>query len=95
LPEGDLERFNLKDISIKDFFDKLPQQTFSLAEWINFVDHNQHYLTINNKDHLSIKAITMSVSIGLENVSSVVTPLEMMKGKSLLSRENFFKSTAL
>ncbi len=45
LPEGDLERFNLQNINIKDFYCDLPKQNFSLVEWINFVDKNPQYLT--------------------------------------------------
>jgi len=42
MPAGDIEKFNLKDIEIKDFYDELPKHDFTVSEWINFVEHNQH-----------------------------------------------------
>jgi hypothetical protein len=79
LPPGDLERFNLKDLSIKDFYDELPKHDFTLPEWIDFVDHNQHYLTINNKDHLEPTSVTLSISKGIENISSIIRPLDILR----------------
>ena len=90
LPEGDLERFNLKGIEISDFHDKLPQQTFTLTEWINFVEYNPHYLTINEKDHITNNPIIMSLTRGLENIKSVITPLDILKEK--LTREGLIKA---
>jgi transposase InsO family protein len=86
LPEGDLERFNLEAVQITDFHDKLPQQTFTLEEWINFVEYNPHYLTINNKEHLEGNPVVMAIQRGIENIKSVTTPLEILKER--LSRES-------
>ncbi len=49
LPPGDLVKFSLKDIVIKDFFSKLPQLDFTLLEWSQFVDDNPQYLTVTNQ----------------------------------------------
>ncbi len=57
-------------------------------EWINFVDANPQYLTINNKDHL--KAITMSLAKGLVNIASVTTPLENLRAR--LTRDELIKA---
>ena len=35
---GDCSRFNLNDVKIKDFYSELPKTTFTLPEWINFVE---------------------------------------------------------
>jgi hypothetical protein len=37
LPPGDLGKFNIKDVHISDFYDQLPKNEFTLAEWITFV----------------------------------------------------------
>jgi hypothetical protein len=89
LPKGDLERFNLKDINISDFYQDLPKQDFSLIEWIQFVDNNPQYLTLNNKDHLPIQSKILSITKGLENVLSVTSPLEILKGR--ITREEIRK----
>ena len=52
------------------------------------MDANPQYLTINNKDHL--KAITMSVAKGLENMASVTTPLENLRAR--LTRDELIKA---
>jgi hypothetical protein len=31
---GDFEKFNLKDLTIDDFYDQLPKTNFTLMEWI-------------------------------------------------------------
>jgi Reverse transcriptase (RNA-dependent DNA polymerase)/RNase H-like domain found in reverse transcriptase len=90
LPEGDLERFNLKGIEIPDFHDKLPQQSFTLTEWINFVEFNPHYLTINDKEHLPSNPTVMAITKGLENIKSITTPIAILKEK--LSREELIKA---
>ncbi len=46
LPPGDMEKFYIKDIQIADFYYALPQETFTFAEWINFVEANPQYLTV-------------------------------------------------
>ena len=46
LPEGDLPKFNIKNVQVVDFFDELPKPNFTLAEWVNFVNTHPHYLTV-------------------------------------------------
>jgi len=81
LPNGDLERFNLKEIQISNFYDKLPKTEFTLAEWINYVEDHPEYLTINMQDTPPLKNIALAINKGLENVQSVMTPLEILKSK--------------
>jgi hypothetical protein len=47
LPPGDIEKFNIKDVQVADFHEKLPKHDFTLAEWAKFVEDNPQYLTIN------------------------------------------------
>jgi len=44
MPRGDLEKLCLKDIIIKDFYDELPKQDFTLKEWAKFCEENPNYL---------------------------------------------------
>jgi len=81
LPPGDLERFNLKNIEISDFYDKLPKVEFTLTEWINFVEDHPEYLTINTPDSQSLKNVALAINKGLDNVKNVVTPLQILKNK--------------
>ena len=78
-------KFNLKDVKIEDFYDKLPKTQFSLLEWIQFVDAHPEYLTINSANNVenkrSINSIAMSISRGLENIKDTVTPLEILQEK--------------
>ena len=90
LPTGDLDKFNIKDVSIRDFHAELPKETFTLQEWIAFVEANPQYLTINNPEKLPNKAIVLSLSKGLDNVKDIVTPLEILQGK--LSRAEIIKN---
>jgi len=93
LPPGDCEKFNLHDIHITDFYDSLPQNNFSLAEWINFVENHPEYLMINTKTVITpkdISAVTLSISRGLENVKDVISPIEILKEK--LSRSNIISA---
>ena len=79
LPSGDLEKFNLKDVQISDFYDELPKPEFTLAEWIEFVEKHPEYLTINRTDKPSEQSTIMALTSGLSNVKDVVTPLEILK----------------
>jgi hypothetical protein len=81
LPPGDLQKFNLQDVVIRDFYDELPKVEFSLIEWVNFVEDHPEYLTVNTPTPDKLKAIALSINKGLENVQSVLTPLEILKNK--------------
>jgi len=85
-----VEKFNLKSIEISDIYENLPKTTFTLAEWINFVEENPHYLTINetksDKSKTKIKAITLAITKGLENIKEAIKPLEILQQK--LERSN-------
>jgi hypothetical protein len=37
---GDIKKFNIEDVRISDFFDDLPKTTFTLDEWIQWVEDN-------------------------------------------------------
>jgi hypothetical protein len=86
LPSGDLAKFNLKDLVIKDIFPDLPKPTFSLIEWAQFVEDHPEYLTVNNQLPEVNTTHIMAVTAGLENVKAVSTPLEILREK--LSRAN-------
>jgi hypothetical protein len=47
LPPGDLEKLNLKNVHIKDFYDKLPKPEFTLQEWATYCAKHPEYLTVN------------------------------------------------
>ena len=78
---GDYPRFNLNDVKIQDFYHQLPKTTFTLPEWINFVEDHPEYLTINTPDHVTPKAITLAINRGIENVKETVTPIEILQEK--------------
>ena len=86
LPEGDLPKFNIKDVQIKDFFDELPKAEFTLAEWVNFVNTHPYYLTV--METLATK-IVHSVHKGLENIQSITGPLEILQSR--LARSEIIK----
>ena len=90
LPPGDLVKFSLKDIVIKDFFSKLPQLDFTLLEWSQFVEDNPQYLTVNNQPPAVKISHVLSVNAGLDNVKAISTPLEILREK--LSRANIIKA---
>jgi hypothetical protein len=97
LPPGDCEKFNLHNVIIDDFYKHLPKTEFSLTEWINFVGDHPEYLTVNSqlagpKDKVQkvLKAVTLSISRGLENVKDALSPLEILKEK--LSRANIISA---
>ena len=87
LPQGDLIKFNLKDIQIADIFPLLPQIEFTLLEWACFVEQHPEYLTINNGSPPPVtKSHVLAINTGLENVKAINTPLEILRSK--LSRAN-------
>ena len=86
---GDYSRFNLNDVKIKDFYSELPKTTFTLPEWINFVEDHPEYLTINTPDHVTPKTITLAINRGIENVKETVTPIEILQEK--LTRAEIIK----
>jgi hypothetical protein len=91
LPKGDLEKLSLKNIHIgKDFFDKLPQETFTLAEWARFCADNPQYLTVNQP---SVNLITFAINQGIQNITDLTDPLTILKDR--LSRENIIEKQKL
>jgi hypothetical protein len=86
LPRGDLDKLSLKQITVQDFYDKLPQQEFTLSEWTKFCSDNPQYLTVN---HPNVNYITMSLNKGIENLKDLTGPLDILKIR--LSRENIIK----
>jgi hypothetical protein len=94
LLEGDLHKFNVKDIRITDFCNNLPKENFTLEEWVEFVENNPHYLTINSppeaiNDDDSLKNVCLSVFSAFENIESYTTPLQILQQR--LSRSEFVK----
>ena len=81
LPAGDLERFNVKDARIEDFYDKLPKLSYTLAEWNNFVATHPEYLTVNKPDHLTIKATAAALSFGVSNLKEFIEPIDILRTK--------------
>jgi transposase InsO family protein len=86
LPKGDLEKLNLKNVEVQDFYDKLPQEEFSLAEWAQFCNENPNYLTINNH---SVNLVTSSLTNGIKNLESYTVPINILRSR--LERLNFIK----
>jgi hypothetical protein len=87
MPAGDLGRVNIKEITVRDLGMKLPKETFTLTEWVDFVDAHPEYLTINTPKHLTPKAVIMALERGIDNLTEFTTPLMILRDK--LSRENF------
>jgi hypothetical protein len=83
LPKGDLEKLNLKNLKVKDFYDKLPKEEFTLTEWAQFCQENPHYLSINTH---TINLISSTLTKGINNLESYTIPIETLKER--LSREN-------
>jgi len=86
--KGDLDRLNIKEIKIIDFYEHLPKPNFSLPEWIEFVEQHPEYLTVNSQNN-SPQSITLAINKGLENIKETVTPLEILKEK--LTRANIIQ----
>jgi hypothetical protein len=83
LPKGDLEKLNLKNIEVKDFYDKLPKIEYSLREWAQFCQDNPQYLTTTAP---TVNLMTLSLTTAIKNVSRQVEPLMLLKRK--LCKEN-------
>jgi len=76
MKKGDVERFNVKDVNISDFTNDLPKDTFTLAEWIYFVNTHPEYLTINRAEHLPTKVKAICNALTLNKITS---PLEILE----------------
>ncbi len=50
LPKGDLEKYDLKSAHVLDFFEHLPKEEFTLAEWAQYCQDHPEFLTINRKE---------------------------------------------
>ena len=48
LPEGDLPKFNVKNLEISEFTP--PKPNYTIKEWIEFVEAHPHYLTVNEPE---------------------------------------------
>jgi Reverse transcriptase (RNA-dependent DNA polymerase)/RNase H-like domain found in reverse transcriptase/Integrase zinc binding domain len=90
LPKGDLEKFSLKNVIIEDFYDKLPQESFTLTEWVRFCTDNPQYLTINQPN---VNMITMTINQGIQNITDLTDPINILKER--LSRENIIEQQHL
>ena len=88
MPRGDIEKLNLKDIQIEDFYDKLPKNEFTLKEWDTFCKENPQYLTVNNSP--TIYQITSAINKGIDNLKEVSSPIEILQEK--LSRSNLIRA---
>ena len=87
LPPGDLEKFNIKEVHIADFSNELPRSEFTFIEWINFVEANPQYLTVNST--AEAKAVALSITRGIENVKDILQPIDILKEK--LTRHEIVK----
>jgi hypothetical protein len=86
LPKGDLEKLDLKNVQISDFYHMLPKEEFTLAEWAQFCADNPQYLTINSVETPSIHAVSFSLDQGIQNLNDQIDPLIILKER--LSRDN-------
>jgi len=84
LPAGDLEKLNLKNIQVTDFYDKLPKPDFTFEEWATFCTNNPHYLTVNSP---TINLLTLSLQQGISNLKNYLQPLDILKDR--LDRGSF------
>jgi hypothetical protein len=66
LPRGDLEKLNLKEVEIVDFYDKLPKHDFTLTEWVKFCADHPEYLTTNVP---SVHLIRQTLDESIEEVT--------------------------
>jgi hypothetical protein len=62
-----LEKLNWKNVTVKDFYDKLPKEEFTLTEWAQFCRENPHYLSINTH---TINLISSTLTKGINNLES-------------------------
>jgi hypothetical protein len=85
LPKGDLEKLDLKNIQITDFYHMLPKEEFTLTEWAQFCADNPQYLTVNSGETPSIHVVSFSIDQGIKNLTDQINPLTILKER--LSRE--------
>ena len=57
----------------------IPKNEFTFLEWINFVEANPQYLTINNPTER--KVITLSISNGINNIKETLQPIDILREK--------------
>ncbi len=70
---GDMDRMNLKNVEIKDFYKELPKHEYTLMEWIEFVERNPQYVQAIREDVQQIPKTVMAITSGLDNVQEVIT----------------------
>jgi len=85
LPQGDLQKFCIKDLKVADIFEKLPKVDFTLLQWAEFVEAHPEYLTVNNKQPEVSESHVLAIQAGIENVRSVSDPVQILRDK--LTRE--------
>jgi hypothetical protein len=90
LPPRDLEKLDLKTIKIEEFYDNLSKKSYSLPEWMVFVENNPQYLSGVVVNKAENQAIVNALSRGLQNVTETLTPLDILKGK--LTRERIIQA---
>ena len=92
LREGDMPRFNLKYVTVSDFYDVLPKSTFSLQEWCEFCSQNPQYLQINDPlpESEIVKSATFALNAAVENIKATVSPLIILQER--LERGEFIKN---
>jgi hypothetical protein len=78
---GDAEKFQLKDVEIRDIFEHLPKHTFTLKEWSTWVEQHPEFLEIKNT-----KAVVLSINRGIDNLKEYLSPLVIVQKK--IDREN-------
>jgi hypothetical protein len=71
-----LERFNVKDAQVSNFYDQLPKLAYTLTEWNSFVENHPKYLTVNRPDHLKVQGLASTY--GLSNIEEIITPLKII-----------------
>ena len=76
LPSGDLEKFNIKQIDVVDFYDKLPKHEFTLQEWVTYCADHPEYLTINNPT-VNLTEVSTSLDKAIDYVSENFHPTEI------------------
>ena len=76
LPTGDLEKFNIKQLDIVDFYDKLPKHEFTLQEWVKYCADHPEYLTINNPT-VNYTEISNTLDTAIDYISENFHPDEV------------------
>jgi hypothetical protein len=88
LPEGDLEKLNLKSVNVLDFYDELPKKEFTLIEWVKFCADHPEYLTVNTH---SVNLITQS----FEKVVDYITESHKLDFPDPDPPEVYYSSTGI